>query len=218
MKTIDPTDSKGLAAWQSFIEKENLTEQQTQQFKRYLELLLAWNEDINLTSIESVATVISHHFQDSLAVTQAVSFTQDDMICDVGSGGGFPGIPLKIKYPHLKVILIEVQHKKRVFLQTVIQELGLTDIELNAYDWRTFLRKTTYPITYFLARASLRPDELIRLFSPSTAYHNAILIYWASKSWQLGPKEQPYFIKETSYSVDSKKRRLIFFGKSTHNS
>ena len=211
MKTIDPADSKELVAWQTFIEKEQLTEQQTQQFKKYLALLRAWNQDINLTSIEQVSTIISHHFQDSLAVAQVVSFSPDDMICDVGSGGGFPGIPLKIKYPQLKVILIEVQHKKRVFLQTVIEELGLTDIEISPYDWRTFLRKTSYPITYFLARASLRPDELTRLFSPSTSYHNATLIYWASQSWQLEPKEQPYFSKETAYSIDAKKRRLIFF-------
>jgi 16S rRNA (guanine527-N7)-methyltransferase len=213
MKTIESTDTKGLAAWQLFIKNAALTEEQAHQFKRYLELLLAWNEDINLTSIESVATIISHHFQDSLAVAEQIDFKDGDMICDVGSGGGFPGIPLKIKYPFLRVVLIEVVHKKVHFLNTVIKELGLQDIEVCSYDWRTFLRKTSHPINYFFARASLRPDELIRLFSPGWAYSGATLVYWASRDWQMGEKEASFFIKESSYSIDHKKRRLVFFAK-----
>ncbi len=211
MKTIELTDTKGVVAWQSFITAQQLTDAQAEQFKRYLELLLAWNEDINLTSIESVATIISHHFQDSLAVAQQVQFNEQDMICDVGSGGGFPGIPLKIRYPYLKVLLIEVQHKKIAFLTTVIKELGLTDIEVCSYDWRTFLRKTSYSITYFMARASLRPDELVRLYRPSSPYRLATLIYWASRQWQMSSVEAPFYAREASYIIEHKRRRLIFF-------
>lgn len=211
LKLIESEDTKGLTAWESFIAREHLSDQQAQQFRRYLDLLIAWNEDINLTSIESIATIISHHFQDSLSVAQEVTFKEGDALCDVGTGAGFPGIPLKIKYPFLKVVLIEVQHKKRQFLQAVIDALGLENVEISSWDWRTFLRKTNYPITYFLARASLRPDELIRLFKPSSPYRHAELIYWASRDWQIGQEESPFFRKEYPYSIDHKKRRLIFF-------
>lgn len=212
VKTIEQSDTKGVAAWNSFIQTQHLSDQQSAQFKEYLELLLAWNQDINLTTIESVATIISHHFQDSLAVADVVALTANDMIVDVGSGGGFPGIPLKIKFPELRVILLEVQHKKITFLNTVIEQLGLQGIEVCSYDWRTFLRKTTYPVTYFMTRASLRPDELIRVFKPSSPYKDATLIYWASKHWIMGAPEEPFYKKEVEYSIEHKRRRLVFFG------
>src|ERR1700722_9127911 len=106
MNTKNLFDAKGDKAWESFVKEQALSPMQEQQFKRYLELLVTWNQDINLTSIESVATIISHHFEDSLRVGDHVTFTAYDMVGDIGSGGGFPGIPLKIKYPELSVVLI----------------------------------------------------------------------------------------------------------------
>ena len=71
-----------------------------------------------------------------------VDLNKVKVIVDVGSGAGFPGIPLKILFPHLGIILIEVNKKKQRFLQTVIRILELKDIEVCGLDWRTFLRKT----------------------------------------------------------------------------
>lgn len=209
--TKDLFDAKGDKVWESFVKKQALSPLQEQQFRRYLELLVMWNKDINLTSIESVATIISHHFEDSLSIGSYVTFTAQDMVADIGSGGGFPGIPLKIKYPELPVVLIEVHQKKVAFLTTVIKELGLTGIEIYTLDWRTFLRKTTYPITYFVARASISLEEMVRLFSPGFAYKNATLIYWASQHWIMGVQEAPFFSKEVAYTIEHKKRRLVFF-------
>jgi 16S rRNA (guanine(527)-N(7))-methyltransferase RsmG len=200
-----------LQVWQDFATAYNLSLRQLDQFKCYAELLQAWNAAMNLTTVETTASIITHHFQDSLALAQAVTLKEGAMLADVGSGAGFPGIPLKICYPHLNVLLIEVLAKRGEFLRAVIDELGLENIEISDLDWRTFLRKTTYTIDYVCARASLRPDELVRMFKPSCRYRTAQLFYWASASWALGSVETPFFVKEVPYQIEHKHRRIIVF-------
>lgn len=206
--------SKLQHAWHTLTEQYALQEKQVKQLQRYLELLIEWNEQINLTAITIPDQIVTHHFKDSLQLAKVVDLEQLHMICDVGTGAGFPGIPLKIKYPHLKVILIEVTGKKISFLRTVIQELGLEDIELFTLDWRTFLRKTSDPIDIFVSRASLAPEELIRMFKPSSPYKDKQLVYWASEQWQPNSIELPFIKTEQTYQLNSKKRRLIIFSNS----
>jgi len=134
-------------------------------------------------------------------------------VADVGSGAGFPGIPLKIIFPHLGVVLIEVTKKKQKFLQTVINELGLEGIEVCDLDWRTFLRKTESPIEYFLTRASLDPLELSRMFKPACPYKNAGLVYWASEEWEAAPRLKEFVKKEYEYVIKRKKRKLVLLKK-----
>jgi 16S rRNA (guanine(527)-N(7))-methyltransferase RsmG len=195
--------------WQKFAEQENLSAQALEQFKRYAALLEEWRERINLTTITGTANIIRNHFQDSLEVARFIDVKKVNTICDVGTGGGFPGLPLKIKFPHLSVVLIEVNNKKVQFLTTVIHELGLDNVTISDLDWRTFLRKTDYEIDLFCARASLHTDELIRLFKPGCRYKSARLIYWASHDWQPGQEEGPYVKSEYAYQLGSKKRRYI---------
>ena len=133
------------------------------------------------------------------------------MIADVGSGAGFPGIPLKILFPHLSIVLIEVAHKKVDFLNQVIKTLEFQNAQVIDHDWRTFLRKTDEPIDLFVARASLHTDELIRMFKPICTYNNRKLAYWASKEWQPTKIEEPYLISDQMYMVKNKQRRIIFF-------
>lgn len=212
MNLIDQLGKKGEHVWQKFCKQFQLTQIQQQQFLHYMSLLRTWNENINLTAIVEPATIISHHFQDSLEMANFVQIEQIKNLVDVGAGGGFPSIPLKIKYPHLQMVLIEVTGKKISFLRTVIEELGLSGIELYTLDWRTFLRKTDYAVDLFVARASLAPEELIRMFKPSSPYKEAFLLYWASKEWQLGKEETPFKKAEYAYQIGVKKRRLILFG------
>lgn len=201
--------------FRKFCETEKLSPLQETQFYNYASLLLESNENINLTAITQSADLISYHFQDSIKIREYVDFTSLRCIADVGTGGGFPGIPLKILFPHLQVILIEVTHKKIEFLKMVIDQLGLQNIEIAALDWRTFLRKTSYNIDCFVARASLSVPELLRIFRASCSYNTAFLIYWASRQWQIVDSEKEYFLKEVHYGVGVKKRRFIFFGKNT---
>lgn len=93
------------------------------QFESYLDLLVKWNQKINLTSEKAPKEILERHVFDSLQYARALS--PKDEIKDIGSGAGFPGLPLKIIYPDLKVTLIESQRKRCSFLEAVILKLGL---------------------------------------------------------------------------------------------
>lgn len=104
-----------------------LTEKQVGQFVRYYELLIEKNKVMNLTTITEFDDVIVKHFLDSLMICRFVKLK--GKLIDVGTGAGFPGIPLKIFYPDLQIVLLDSLNKRVRFLNEVIQNLGLTDIE-----------------------------------------------------------------------------------------
>jgi 16S rRNA (guanine527-N7)-methyltransferase len=189
----------------------NLTKTQTDMFGRYLQLLIEWNNKFNLTAITDPKAIIQYHFNDSLALSKFIDFTTIQSTADVGTGAGFPGIPLKILFPHLHTTLIEVNNKKRTFLEHIVKQFALNNVTLYSHDWRTFLRSTNYPIDYFFARASLQPEELVRIFKPTSAYKDATLVYWASQQWVAEKIEAPFIEKEVSYTIDSKQRKFVFF-------
>jgi 16S rRNA (guanine527-N7)-methyltransferase len=99
-----------------------------QQFIRYLNHLLEWNKTINLTAIIKPREIIVKHFIDSLLALTTTSFQKDSLVLDVGSGGGFPGIPLKIVKPDIRLVLVEPVLKKCSFLHSVIGLLKLQDV------------------------------------------------------------------------------------------
>ena len=103
-------------------------EVQAQQFIRYLNHLLEWNKTINLTAIIKPQEIIVKHFIDSLLALITTDFQQDGVVLDVGSGGGFPGIPLKIVKPDIQLVLVEPVRKKCSFLHSVIGLLKLQDV------------------------------------------------------------------------------------------
>ena len=107
-----------------------LSEQQMEQFYHYYELLVEWNKVMNLTGITELEEVVSKHFIDSLALVKAVPI-QDGRkasAIDVGTGAGFPGIPLKIAFPELEITLMDSLNKRILFLQEVIDALGLKKV------------------------------------------------------------------------------------------
>ena len=101
---------------------------QAEQFMRYLAHLIEWNKAINLTAIINPKEIIIKHFIDSLGALIATSFPQNGVVLDVGSGGGFPGIPLKIVRSDMRLILVEPAQKKCSFLNSVIGLLKLHDV------------------------------------------------------------------------------------------
>ena len=145
-------------------EKFALTQKQIEQFRLYLMLFCKASKEFNLTAITSIEDIIEYHFMDSLALVHSYDLSSISHFADVGTGGGFPGIPLKIANPHLKVTLIEVSAKKAEFLRNVVEQLGLENVFVEELDWRTFLRKTDYAIDLFVSRASLHTDELDKYF------------------------------------------------------
>lgn len=105
-----------------------LSEAQIGQFKEYYELLTEWNSFMNLTAITELSEVVQKHFTDSLALIKAGDLSGTKRIMDVGTGAGFPGLPLKIAFPELEVVLLDSLNKRVKFLNEVIAKLGLKGI------------------------------------------------------------------------------------------
>lgn len=104
-----------------------LNEEQVEQFYIYMELLLQWNEKINLTAITKPEEIILKHFIDSLTIAKEIE--KNAKIVDVGTGAGFPGVPLKIIRKDIEITLLDSLNKRIHFLEEVIQQLKLTKIE-----------------------------------------------------------------------------------------
>lgn len=106
-----------------------LSDEQLEQFLTYYEMLIEKNKVMNLTTITDFDEVIEKHFEDSLSLIQAVDLEKSQAVMDLGTGAGFPGIPLKIAFPNLQITLADSLNKRILFLDDVIRELGLTGID-----------------------------------------------------------------------------------------
>lgn len=107
----------------------SLPEKQIAQLIRYYELLAEWNQVMNLTAITEYEDVMKKHFIDSLSLVKAYDMNGASSLMDVGTGAGFPGLVLKIAFPGCRVTLLDSLNKRIQFLNAVINELGLTDVE-----------------------------------------------------------------------------------------
>ena len=106
-----------------------INDKQLKQLEKYYELLIEWNEKINLTGITKKEDVYLKHFYDSLTIQKIIDLNDVETLCDVGTGAGFPGLVLKIVFPNLKVTLLDALNKRINFLNDVIEKLELKDIE-----------------------------------------------------------------------------------------
>ena len=106
-----------------------ITKNQLAQLDKYYNLLVEWNQKLNLTSITKKEDVYLKHFYDSLTIVKATDLNKVNSLCDVGTGAGFPGIVLKIIFPNLNVILIDSLNKRINFLNEIINKLELDNIK-----------------------------------------------------------------------------------------
>lgn len=105
-----------------------LDQEQIDQFDEYYEILVEWNKVMNLTGITEYQEVVEKHFLDSLSIVKVMDMDQAERVIDIGTGAGFPGIPLKIAFPKLDIVLLDSLNKRIRFLDHVIEELGLEGI------------------------------------------------------------------------------------------
>ncbi len=131
----------------------DITSNQMNLLDKFYNLLIMWNEKINLTSIVDEKEVYLKHFYDSLTLVKEIDFNNNINICDVGSGAGFPGIVLKIVFPNIKITLIDSLQKRVNYLNEIIKELELKDIEAIHVRMEDYSKDNQEKFDYITARA-----------------------------------------------------------------
>lgn len=160
-----------------------LSEKQISQFMTYYDLLVEWNSFMNLTAITEFNEVIDKHFIDSLAICEYVDFKNGDSLIDIGTGAGFPGIPLKIVFPELRITLLDSLNKRIKFLDTVIEFLGLENVETIHGRAEDFAKQQSYREKYdfVISRAVANLATLSELCIPFAKEDKYFISYKAEK-------------------------------------
>ncbi len=138
-----------------------LSDESISKFTLYFNELCRWNAKINLTSLTEESDIIVNLFLDSLSASRAFDLRQNIAIIDIGSGGGFPGIPLKIVFPAIKLTLVEPKIKKTAFLQNIIGMLSLNDVSVQAQTIQEFVRVDPASCSYdIVVSKAIRPEDI----------------------------------------------------------
>lgn len=163
----------------------SLTEQQKIQFERYFQLLVEWNEKINLTAITDKEEVYLKHFYDSIApILQGLIPNETIKLLDIGAGAGFPSIPMKILYPNLDVTIIDSLNKRINFLQLLAGELGLEGVHFYHGRAEDFAQNKNFRAQFDIvtARAVARMQVLSELTIPFLKVDGKLLALKASNA------------------------------------
>lgn len=131
----------------------SLSPQAVDQLDALLQLLAKWNRVYNLTSLREEAKLVSHHLLDSLSI---VTILPPGRVIDVGSGGGFPGIPLAVAQPQREIVLLDSNSKKTAFLRQAVAELGLTNVTVQTQRVESFRPERPFDVVVSRAFAELR--------------------------------------------------------------
>ncbi|MGJ9385301.1 16S rRNA (guanine(527)-N(7))-methyltransferase RsmG [Salipaludibacillus sp. CF4.18] len=154
-----------------------LNESQMDQFDRYYQTLVDWNERMNLTAITKKEDVYLKHFYDSISVSFYKNFEEELSIVDVGAGAGFPSLPLKICFPQLHVTIVDSLKKRITFLHALAEELQLKGVSFYHSRAEEFANKKEHREQYDIAvsRAVARLPVLAELCLPLVKKHGQFI-------------------------------------------
>lgn len=177
----------------------SLTSTQIEQFWIHFAQLLRWNRTINLTSITDPYEIIGKHFVDSLAALVAVDFPIEGLVIDVGSGGGFPGIPLKIVRQDLRLVLIEPSQKKSSFLRAVVGTLQLKDVCIFSGTIGEYAAGEHQTLGDLMVVRALRFDEVAPFASCVLTRMGQVVLYGTERG-----DSEAVIVRSNAFTVESK--------------
>jgi 16S rRNA (guanine527-N7)-methyltransferase len=180
------------------------------QIRAYISLLLKWNGRISLTTVTDPTQILRFHFGESLFV-RSIFPVEKSRLADVGSGAGFPGIPLAMMAPDLTVYLIESNVKKFAFLSEVIRELQLTNVIASRTRMEEF-RLIQKPLDFVTARALGQFEDLLKWSRAQLSGTGGTLILWLGESDAARAARQNDWIWSPATSIPGTERRLILSG------
>ena len=198
-----------------------VTDEMIIKFQKYLDLLMEWNQKINLTALKTEEEIIEKHFYDSLLMAEEIKF-DDQSLLDVGTGAGFPGIPLKIVFEDLFVTLLEPTLKRVNFLDIVIKELGLKKIVTINKRAEDYVKDARSYYDLVTARAVSRLNMLLELCMPLVKVDGLFLAMKGSKGEEEIQESinalkilngEIFKIQKTKLVTDNDERMNIFIKK-----
>ncbi len=179
----------------------SLTELQIDQLLLYLSQLTRWNQTTNLTSITAPQEIVVKHFIDSLMALMATEFPWNAAVADIGTGAGFPGVPLKIARPDLNVVLIESNQKKCSFLNTIVGLLKLDRVSVFSGTAEQYEKLSKHPAFDVIVIRALRFEEVASSIKRLIRENGRLVLY------RTGPVDRPDIVSgfrvesETSFSL-----------------
>ena len=190
-----------------------LTDTMLEQLNKYYELLVEWNEKINLTAITEKEEVYLKHFYDSLTLSTIIDLTKEETLCDIGTGAGFPGLVLKIVFPNLKITLVDALEKRINFLNLVIKELGLKDIETVHQRSEEYAKVNRNRFDITTARAVANLSVLLEYAIPMTKENKYFIPLKANVTEEL--QNVDHALKELNTKLIDKKELVLPIEEST---
>ena len=185
-----------------------LSDKQLEQFRQYYEMLVERNKVMNLTAITEWDEVIDKHFIDSISLIKACDLSGEKYVLDLGCGAGFPGIPLKIAFPNLKMVLLDSLNKRILFLKDVIETIGLENIEALHGRAEDYARKPEYreQFDYCVSRAVANLTTLSEYCIPYVKEGGSFISYKSGKV-----KEEVKEVKTALFLLGGKMDEMVTF-------
>ncbi|MDP9146966.1 MAG: 16S rRNA (guanine(527)-N(7))-methyltransferase RsmG [Acidobacteriota bacterium] len=205
--SIAPSEATIRKALNEF--RVTVDDHQIGQIQEYMKLLLAWNDKVNLTAIRDPLEILYRHFCESMFVASIVDMRQC-RIADIGAGGGFPGLPLKILLPDSTVSLVESNVKKATFLAEVVRTLKLGDTHVRVSRYQE-LGEEIAPLDFVCARA-LGDFSHFLAWAAAPEVAAGQIVLWLGERDILDVKACPQWAWQDAIAVPQSLRRVILIG------